>query len=70
MRDAFFGGALAVDGHIRLRQQSGVVLQEAEVPQHLVRFLSGLTGPTNGHGQGNIGDGHKPFSSGVSVITF
>jgi hypothetical protein len=44
------------------------------VPQHML-FLQPTERPAepavvNGHGNGNIGDGHRSFSSGASILRY
>ena len=69
MPSAFVRGALSADGYLRLRTRTGDVLHEA-VPQHrlVVSFSEQpITHPVV-DGQANIGDGHRAFTSGASVI--
>ena len=74
MPQAFVRGALSMDGAIRLMSnQSGrrEILQEAVVPRHVLSMLP--TEQPAEHfatgGRANVGDGHRAFSSGASVMT-
>ena len=75
MPSAFVRGALSRDGAIRLiSTQSGheEILQEAIVPQHRLFLLP--TEQSTEHapvsGRGNVGDGHRAFSSGASILRY
>ena len=77
MPQAFLRAALSIDGTIRLvtsQSQYREVLHESMVPKHLL-FVLPTEGPAepavvNGHGNGNIGDGHRSFSSGASILRY
>ena len=75
MPQAFVRGALSLDGAIRLiSTQSGnrEMLHERTVPKHRLCLL-----PTEQpiehapvSGRGNVGDGHRSFSSGASILRY
>jgi hypothetical protein len=69
MPSAYVRGALSVDGYLRLRARRGDVLHEA-VPQRrlFVQFTEQPVTHPVVDGQANIGDGHRAFTSGASVM--
>ena len=70
MPQAFLRGAVHTDSAIRLRSRTGQVIREGIMPEHMLVLL-----PTEQpvehpvvDGRANVGDGHRAFSSGASVM--
>jgi hypothetical protein len=59
-------------GAIRLRSRTGHVIREGIVPERML-FVLPTEQPIEHapvSGRGNVGDGHRSFSSGASILRY